>query len=615
MPVLRIQVTFDEVFVLDDADAWGTGEWFMSGRIDGQDVGNPRHEFTARQRQSFNLEPASNWTLEVDVSAKRAGDTVDILFQGIEHDPVGDNENLGEVRAQLSYPFRQEINHWYPSSLVEGKRYYNLRLVVRILDERATTSLTGFDDLRVSRAHSGATTFTATTSGTAVTPRVEICPVIPVPEPTRLPPRPTFPPRVASGRDTAEAPRVPPAAGLAFNALPNPSLIPVLNPTDAGFNDKVARIAVTYMEPRNLDLSYLVWRVASGPVAFSGETEGQTVVRAYGTSGTTDQMATIELRWRRADGPLLATYRAWVGPPKRIHYRANIISGDSRRSRVTNVTPANVAMHIACCKMYFWQAGIELVADDAANGVWDDAVAVTGQPGIFTIQLSGHNGWTRNLNIDVSPMSVTRLNFRPGVLNMIYVHSTNHRCAVATDRPRLHDLQTQSWASTRGTDDVITTLSGSPSSSWVCPSGLPGDTPAADVEMLLMFQSERGTSRSDRAYARTRTPNLTQNDWNRHYAFVVPSVWSTVLGSDPIFSYNVIHESGHVLGLRHRGNGGNPNPPLSNDEVNTPAANGLVRHGHPYLENIMTYNVQNAQDIDLIQTMVIRAHPLANVAP
>jgi len=623
MPVLRIRVSFLEVYVLDDADAWGTGEWFMRATVDGRNVGDPEHEYEAREHRTFQLEPRERWTCDVDVSAKGPGDTVLVTFRGTERDPVGSDEDLGEVRMLLRHPFRQEVDHWYQSSIVDGKRHYNVRIAVTIVEEHATTSLAGFDDLRVSRGHAGATTFTATTAGTAVTPRVEICPVIPVPEWRRLPPRPAFPPTVASGTDTPEAARVPPAAGRPWNALPNPAVIPIIAPTDPEFENKAARIAVTHYIPRNLDLSYLFWRVASGPVRLSGPTTGTTVVKAYGTgSGASDQEALIELRWRDASGPLLGTYRAWVGRVKRIHYRANIVSGPTNNSRVTNVTPDDVAMHIDCCKMYFWQAGIELVPDDAANGTWDGAVPVPGRPGIFTIRLTAHAGWTRRVNLNVFPLPVTRLNFRPGVLNIVYVHSTRQRCAAAVDRPGLRALSAQPWAVTRGADDVLARLAGSPSTSWVQPSGYMGDGAPGEIQMLLIFESRRGTNASDRAYARTRTPHLTQNDWDRLYAFVIPSIWSSLPGSDPLFSYNVAHETGHVLGLRHRGNGGYPNNPpypasypLSDDEVNNPAVNGLVRHGHPFLENIMTYHILLSQDFDLIQAMVIRSHPLANTAP
>jgi hypothetical protein len=66
---------------------------------------------------------------------------------------------------------------------------------------------------------------------------------------------------------------------------------------------------------------------------------------------------------------------------------------------------------------------------------------------------------------------------------------------------------------------------------------------------------------------------------------------------------------GHVLGLHHRGSGGGQ-ATTSFDSVNHLAGPNKGT-GHPWDENLMTYGPNSRrQDLDLIQTQVVRKHPL-----
>ncbi len=74
------------------------------------------------------------------------------------------------------------------------------------------------------------------------------------------------------------------------------------------------------------------------------------------------------------------------------------------------------------------------------------------------------------------------------------------------------------------------------------------------------------------------------------------------------------HELGHVIGLHHRGCG-TPVGIGSRDGVNHMAGtrNG---HGHPWRENLMSYGTdREAQDMDMLQTMVVRGHALLHDTP
>ena len=107
--------------------------------------------------------------------------------------------------------------------------------------------------------------------------------------------------------------------------MPNPAVIPILDAADPNMATKCAVISVTYTEPGNVDPAWYFWKIKSGPVAFFGDPQGKDTINVYGTGNSAaDVEAKIELRLKNATGPLLCTFRAWVGPIKTITYRANI---------------------------------------------------------------------------------------------------------------------------------------------------------------------------------------------------------------------------------------------------------------------------------------------------
>lgn len=595
MAVTKIWVCLNAVFVEDDSDFWGPGEWYLTATIDGKPVGDPKHEFVARSQQWLALRPTDQWSAQIDVSGRGPGSTVPISLKGREDDVFSDDD-LGQVSAALKYPYKREMNVTIPASIVKKKRYYWLNLIVKILEEKATLGPLGPAQLFVNRQASGTDTI-STVSGAQIIPRVEICPVVPTPAPTSLPPRPVFPVALAAGKVMPQAAAVPLTATLDLNALPNPAVIPILSKSDPDIAKKAARVAVTYIEPGNLDTSYFSWFVKSGPAAFYGDTDGKMEVLVYGTgAGASDLEVIIELRWDGATGPLLATFRAWVGKPMQIPYRALILT-PAKASLKVRTTPADAAKHIAMANALLWHAALQLVPDTDATA-WDSAVS-SGN-GIFQITLSSKNvGFTVGINDNLPPVA-TRLNFRPGVLHICYIKSSKSGgiAGVATDRPQLS-----------GANE---TLAGTPSPSWVQPSGVPPDGAAGSVTMKTMPKSARGKSAGDKAYLKARA--LAANAMDQLFGLIMADY---TVPADPDWGQTIAHETGHVLGLLHRGNAGyfsdsTTAPPTagakrdpSDDGINDPKGNG-----YPWWENIMCYGYTLSQDFDILQAKVIRRHPV-----
>ena len=616
MPVTKIKITFLCVGVQDSADLWGEGEWVFKATIDGKPVGDPKKEFAAKERDVIQL-PAKEWSAEVDVSTKtKPTDSVKVTFSGKEIDIIKDDD-LGEVNwYEFKFPFSKDQTIPLKSPVMKGvlffpdSQYYILQVKMEVLEIKATQAVTGAKSVAVSRQHDGSSTFT-TVGGKQFIPRVEVCPVVPTPQaPSAMPKRPDIATAngLTPGKDTPQSQPVALWPLPDLNATYNPCVIPILPKTDPDLAKKAARLAATYLEPGDLDTNFLTWHVQSGPVEIVGSNQGPEI-KVIGTgSGKSDELAVLEVRWDGAKGPLLATFRAWVGKVKKILYRVNLINGTNPASTVA--FPAqDYANQLLMAKVLYWQAGIELTPDDNTT-CWDGASTTdsTGgalPKGVFIVPVT-NNTWTVNVN-NFAPTIASRLNFRPGVVHAVYVRST------ATGRAAATDIQ--------GVDGKTYELGDKPSSSWVVPSGVPPDTdPKKKLKLKTFASSNRPKNKApgDDKYVKDRSKadaTFAKGDMGRIYAAVLPSDWTTVAGTatDVNAGVNTAHELGHVLGLHHRGSGDSTNPPLSNDGINS-TDNAKKQRGHPWHENIMTYGYAQvspprALDIDLIQAPVIRKHP------
>ncbi len=617
MPVSKIKISFVSVGVADTADIWGDDTWGFSASINGDFVGNVMDEFTARDKGIIVL-PAK-WSAEIDVSQQtKFIYGVKVKFAVIKLDGV---DSLGEVSYEFKYPFARgktiSIDSPVQHGLFADHQYYTLQVRLDVLEVKSFKPKFGSwqNFVKASRQNKKSKTFT-TVSVNQVLPRVEVCPVVPSPEwPSMMPKRPDIAIKSGlwPGLDTPQNAPVTLWPLPPLNSTYNPSLIPIIPKTDPDFAKKVAKLAVTYFEPGDLDLSKLTWKVKTGPSEIVGSNKG-VKIKLLGTgSGASDQLTEVEVRWDGRNGPLLATFRAWVGNIKTAMYRINLINGPTPATSVA-FPPQDYKNQVEMARCLYWQAGIALVPDTDTT-CWDGATRTdpsTGAalpPGVFIVPVTDPT-LTVNVN-NFAPTPASRLNCRPGVLHAVYVCSTP-----APIRAAATDIQ--------GVDGQDYALGGTPSSSWGLPSGVPPDDPAGTLTMKTFASSNRPSKKAvgDDAYVTARhavDPSFTAASMAKIYAAVLPSAWTTVFGSgtDPNAGVNVGHELGHVLGLMHRGhtNQSKKGPFGSDDKIDCMGMDGVAR-GHPWHENIMTYGyagntggVTRAQDIDLLQTAVIRKHP------
>jgi hypothetical protein len=603
--VETIGVVFDSVRVLDDGDFWGAGEWKLDAKVDGQRVGNPNEIFEAREDTWIDL-PDDAWFVFYDVSEKCEGDEVEIVFKATEDDVLFDDD-LGTAWVKLKWPFKMEFDRTIKASKVSGlfssTRYFEVRIkVFEVPTERASLK---FDPVfTVSRGRSGGDGNYSTVNSSQIFPRVEICPVIPTP--AIMPPRQRMPVDFPSGESTPHANPVRIGHADDLNTQVNPAVIPHLSATDPDLRKKAARIAVTYIEPRNLDKAGFRWTIKFGPIEFvdkNNDGKDLVLVRGTGEVDAEDEMAEIELRWISEDGPVLATFRAWAGPIKTVWYRINIVKGVdpvNHPERSPNMSPNDVHRYAKISRIMLWQAGIDFQPDPVTT-CWDNASAA-GEDGVFYVS-ADDDSWTNNVPLDPSPFA-SRLNFRPRVINVTFVRSHVQNRAYASD--------------IRGVSGDDETLDGTPSNSWVIPSGIRPDSAAGEVTMRTFRNRPRNNS-TDGDYVTARResdPDFTEDDMQLLYACMYPSIWgggfSPLSRRDLLRAANLVHELGHVFGLHHRGNANNPDPPVSLDGVNTIDESGDLK-GHPWQENIMSYGRDRALDIDLMQARKIRLHPSANL--
>lgn len=636
MPVTKIKVRFTSVDVLDDSDwLWGAGEWTLQATVDGHVVGDPNHEFGVHSGSGLNL-PEVQWSHIVDVSGKAPGSSVEIRFKVIEKDVFSDDD-LGEVRATIAYPFRNpRIDKSLLSPLIDGGwfcddyRCYRLHFCVTIEEEFATSTTSGPTAIPVARTVAGGATF-STVKGTAFVPRIDVCPVVPMPaSPGHMPARPALPAGLAAAAvppvsTVTAAPTAP-----ALNSMPNPSVIPILASGDPNLANKAARLAVTFYEPGNLDVSRLIWNVASGPAEIVGSPRGVFVL-ARGTGSAPDTMAVFEVRWETDSGPVLTTYRAWVGKVGTIPYRVNLLNGSTPALNVAGLMPpATVSSIMQVVQAIIYQAGILMVPDTNVTGYEGATLLPAGNTNAIFQLTVAKNQHTRLVNNDMVSRS-TRYNYRPGVINIAFVHSTTGTNAAAVERNGI--AGTASGTSVIGGNRFYKTngvggtkqLDGSPSSSWIDPSGVGLDAAGVKQTMKTIEPTDRVKQAAalDKSFVTARStaaPPFTGAMMSQLYACHVPALWflNAVPGTWTQAQYiwncgiNIAHELGHVLGLAHRGSGWSATAPLSGDGMDCKDQNGVMK-GHPWAENIMTYGygstVPTAHDLDLLQASVVRAHP------
>lgn len=600
----RIKIIFSRVHVINDADTFGSGEFYFEASIGGQTVGNRQTIFNAIEGRSFPLESrgadARPWwrIVDVDLPAYSAG--VDISFQAYDKDVFVDDRLGAAIRDTVRPPWAQRTLR-YPT------RYFILEGRVELEVSGSFSSSHPGGAVFICRQESGSASYN-TVSGVARRLRLEVHPVLPLPT-TGLPPRglPTPSPPPAPGLGGPTAPTAAHWTGTPAepNIFPNPPVIPILNAANATVRT-AARIEVTYCCPGELNFTHnderLVWSqqpVSGGAqVAFVGQPRGRRVF-VYGTRAG---QVRLEVRF---EGALLAQYRAIVREIRTLPCRFNILNGPNAASQ-PSARPQDILRHVAVANLFLRQIGLELTRDtnrsvnNGAGVVRDGGNIIDG---IFRIRVA--QGWTRNMNGNACDRAV-RLNYRnapaaqPPVLNFGYVHSDadgalGAACYYPTSKIA---VPVGSPAGTRPTIQD----NGSPSSSWVRSantanvtggSGVPPDGAAGTATMSLI--SRRRPTNHARLFGMYVTGDCGD---------------ATDPANDPLYGLVITHELGHMLNLGHR---------VENADATDPSgfiAGGIFRDGltYPDPENVMRWGIAANinQDFDILQALAVWESPLVN---
>jgi hypothetical protein len=546
MPTAQdIKILFKEVLVTDDADPFGSGEFRFFAKVDGKPVGQSEQVFDAVEGKTIVL-PAAQWTShKVDVRGKTE---VKMSFRGIDEDLFSDDE-LGSVAHTFRPPWKQGV--------YRQKTKFFILTYEMVLGVRGSFTHHPPDAVFSARQAAGLTD-AMTVSGHRRVLRAEIHPVVPLPT-AGLPPRPVMPAGTPAAHTYTAPTAITPASPI--NAIPNPAVIPILTAATASAST-AARIQLSYVQPGNWTFSgadTVEWKaktLSGAPgITFVGPAEGKQVL-VYGT-GTGEALLEVYLR-----DAVVASYRALVDKVRQIPCRFNILNGSTANARPRS-TPADVQAHVAIANRFLRQLALELVLD--TNPTATNGAVATAIPGIFTISVA--NGITRNTNGN----KAVRLNHRAAarVLNFAYIRSdAGSNLGVAMFFP----------ASNAG---ATFTDSGTPSTSWIAPTGVPPDGAAGAVTMRLIG-----------AFNHATIPNLTAmyvTDTNGN---------PTSAAAQMTYAGTIAHEVCHLLNLNHRV-----------DSATSPFNDGL---NYPPNENVMHWNnpTSIAQDFDIIQAKAVRQSPM-----
>lgn len=583
MAATKIKVKLTSLEVHDKTGTLGPGEWLVDAKVrrdatgESTQLGNPGQSHEALAPNIITL----NSSTDLAVTAKDTKFVITVSVQDISLSPPGD---MGKVEVTINTPIVHTYNLHIPSS----KGRYTAAIEVAVL---ASTPEKGGPITTIVQNNDSSTYNTV--HDEMLSKMVHICPVIPVPWTNGTPP-------VAKGCQALSAsPQVDLSVAATAsdpNALVNPAVIPVLEPLDADFDKKCGRIRITQYRPADLDLSKIIWKAATANIKLwngssRNEIKGGQEVKAYGVLSGADEEGKIEVRWDGPGTPLLAEFRCWVGKPKYIWTRINIVKcSQAKIGTVPLLNPVSTAAtlkaQLAYNNVMLWQAGVMMVLDTDKT-CYNGAKLL--EDGIFEITTATNH----TFNIADTPDIVAPiLNSREGVFNVAYMHSIKgspNLNGMATDR-RLSDAA-----------EGTASLGGSPSTSWVRPTGVYPDEDGKDVTMKTMERSD----------ARKATQKSLCGDGaiDKISGCIMTNKGATNPGS-----VTLAHELGHVLMLHHRGSGGGETW-SSYDGVNH-LAGPNAGIGHPWNENLLTYGPNTRrQDLDMLQAKVMRAHKLCKDAP
>lgn len=583
----QIRVTFLRIILHESSRRRTSGRFRFTARVGAQRFGQTEGQIaqvdTRDGTMQINLE-SLNWTCDVRVAGLQR---LEIRVDGQKLRRIR-NRHLGTTRHRFTQVLTipgTNILHVPQGNYEDSCRHYTVRYRVEP-GVRGRFQMQLPNTVFATRAHRGAVTYT-TVAGVVRLSRIEISPVIPVPT-TGLPPRPAFPTTAQAGRNLGTAPVL--TSTSPINSIKNPACIPILSSTEATQNN-TAHLTVTYYRPWTLFFRAndprLEWSAApANRVRFLNNDNKGLSVKVYGTGTSTsaDIDVTFTLKF---EGEACAKFRAVLGPVKTIPCRFNIFNGppgpadDPMRHR-PRVTPTDISHQMIFANIFLRQTGIQLQLDSNTTqnttrpgGGPPLSITAAATAGIYTITVP--SAQTRN-----APWNSIWLqaNYRANVMNFCFLKSSTLANArgFAFKWPE-HPNSTAAGSRWDFTEN------GTPSTSWIQPSGNPPDTAAQAVTMKVI--------------AGYKCNNALPAALNGMAVIERNNDLSTLAGRRS-YGGTIAHEVGHMLSLGHR----IENPSIAggsyDDELTFPPR-----------QNVMLYYSSDTRgDYDIAQTKVMRSSAL-----
>ena len=319
-------------------------------------------------------------------------------------------------------------------------------------------------------------------------------------------------------------------------------------------------------------------------------------------------------------------FRANVVTLKKIKYRASRIFIKAKPpappnpaviGRKPTAEHSDIEKHFKVVNIYLRPAGIEMIPDDSAEVASNTGNNKVGQTALDAKVVTVTKAKNGHFDVEVNDPAMTfqaadgdergaiRVNTRNEVVSFAFIHSeaggssvlataklcpANHAPKTRARQPEGAPNQSGTPKAYRRTNFTLSDL-GTPSSSLKSKTGIPPNTPADKVDMVVLFPDVNWQP----ATPATRDVNLL-------WGVIVPTTnidsSSSVVAGDAaslILAYanTLAHELGHIFGLGHRGN----TSASVNDGLAVPTNENLM---HP------TNPPPQAENVDIIQVKGIR---------
>jgi hypothetical protein len=394
-----------------------------------------------------------------------------------------------------------------------------------------------------------------------------------------------------------------------INKIPNPAGIVILDGAAKEDTKQVPKIEITKIEP---DLGWtddddrISWWIRGNdkPAGYEGGAD-------FPNRETAKHGKKIEIFGTKQEDVLIqpysggfpyGLYRAHVIPLHKVKYRINRIFTTGAGARVPTSSHDDAKKHVKVMNIYLRAAGIEMVPDDSAEIATSAGNKKIGLPTLDSKVVTVTKVSDGHFDVEVNDVALTfnatssdsvaaiRINARNEVISFAYMHSESSAKALATARlcpvnhapkPRKDPPRAYTRASYTLEDKGI------PSSSLISKTGIPGDTPAGTVKMVVLFP--------DVSWKPTQTDRHVDLLWGVSVPNTSIDNSSSATGGEATiqaYGNTLAHEMGHILGLGHRNSSG-----AVWDGLNVPANENLMHPSNP---------PPRAIDSDIIQVKAIR---------